>query len=281
MDSIAKRLKVKALIRSQAIFKITVLTHGLAKKIQAGEFNLSPAWNTGTIARSLTHGTSDLRITLIEGWRREEIADELEKQFETAGESFGRNAFLQETKGKEGYLFPDTYFIPKHSQASKISEMLMETFDEKVDEKVQTAISRQGLTLDEAIIIASMIEREVRSDKDRPLVAGILIKRWRNDWPLQVDATIQYALGYQVKEESWWKRNLTKEDLEIESAYNTYSRTGLPPTPICNPSLSSIKAVANQQKSEYWFYLSDNEHNLHYAKTIEEHNLNIAKYLGK
>jgi UPF0755 protein len=281
VDSIAQYLKDKNLIRSKAAFKIKVLTHNLATKIQAGDFKLTRSLSTTQIAESFTHGTSDLRITLIEGWRREEMADELERKFKAVGATFDKQAFLQTTEGKEGYLFPDTYLIPKWATASEISELLQVTFEKKVDNQIRSAINRQGLTLDQAIILASMVEREARFDKDRPLVAGILVKRWRRNWPLQVDAAVQYALGYQDAEKSWWKKSLTKEDLNVNSAYNTYKKAGLPPTPICNPSLASIKAVANLKQSAYWFYLSDSQGNLHYSETIEEHNQNIAKYLGK
>lgn len=281
IDSIGQRLKTKNLIRSKAAFKITVVTQGLVLEIQAGDFKLSPASELSQITKTLTHGTSDLRITLIEGWRREEMADEFKKRFEAAGTLFNKDAFLQATEGKEGYLFPDTYLIPKASKGQEIAEMLTKTFQRKVEADLHSASERQALRLDQAVIIASMIEREVRFDKDRPLVAGILVKRWHNDWPLQVDATIQYILGFQKHEASWWKKSLTQEDLKIDSPYNTYQRVGLPPAPICNPSLASIKAVADLQQSPYWFYLSDTSGSLHYAKTIEEHNLNIAKYLNK
>ena len=126
-----------------------------------------------------------------------------------------------------------------------------------------------------------MVEREAKLDKDRPYVAGIITKRFRNNWMLQIDATVQYALGYQSAEDDWWKQNLTIADLAIDSPYNTYKRYGLPPTPICNPSLSSLKAVANQVITKYWYYISDRNGNMHYAETIVEHNQNISKYLGK
>jgi UPF0755 protein len=125
--------------------------------------------------------------------------------------------------------------------------------------------------------MASIIERETKTNEERPVVAGILWKRLENDWPLQVDATLQYAIA---NSETWWPI-LTKEDLEINSSYNSYKFTVLPPTPIASPGLSSIKASANPQDSDYWFYIHDPEAQIHYAETIEEHNNNIRKYLGK
>jgi len=106
-------------------------------------------------------------------------------------------------------------------------------------------------------------------------VAGILIKRGENDWPLQIDATVQYILG---KKGNWWPQ-INGGDLKIDSLYNTYKNKGLPPGPICNPGLASIKAVLYPQKTDFWFYLSDKTGKMHYAKTNEEHNNNIRKYL--
>ena len=281
IDAIGKKLTNEDLIRSKGAFKILVVGKGLQKSIQAGDYELSKAMSLDEISKTLTHGTSDIRVTLIEGWRREEMAMELSDQFTKRGLSFNREEFLAATEGKEGYLFPDTYFIPTGMEAREIADLLSETFTRKIGQDTRTAIGNQGLSMEQAIILASLVEREARFATDRPLVAGILIKRWKNQWPLQVDATIQYALGYQQKEDSWWKKSLTKADIEINSPLNTYKRTGLPPSPICNPSLASLNAVANPQESAFWFYLSDNEGQLHYAQTIEEHNRNIATYLNK
>lgn len=281
LDQIIDRLKKSDLIRSKAAMKLTVLRLGLAKRIQAGEFLLSPSWSLKDIAQTLTLGRSDMKITLIEGWRKVEIAEELDRQFSKSGVQFNKDAFLEATKDSEGYLFPDTYFIPKNSQTEEIADLLLQNFEKKVDQNLQSSINNQGLSLNQALIIASLVEREAKFDKDRSLVAGILIKRWKNNWALEIDATVQYALGYQKKTNTWWKQDLTLSDLKIDSPYNTYLYPGLPPTPICSPSLASIQAVGNQQQSEYWFYISDIQGNLHFAKTLSQHNANIAKYLNK
>ena len=130
--------------------------------------------------------------------------------------------------------------------------------------------------------MASLVEREAKHDDDRPVIAGIMLKRLKADWPLQIDATLQYALANLrciAKSSCDWWIVPTAADKKINSAYNTYLNNGLPPAPICNPGLSSIKAVVNPQTNNYWFYISDSKGQMHYAKTIEEHNENIAKYL--
>lgn len=284
LGSIAQRLKKEDLIRSPFAFRLWVLANDLTRKIQAGDFRLSQEMNLGKVAAQLTHGTLDIWVTLLEGWRSEEMARGLVKN--------GFAVDMASADYPEGYLFPDTYLIPKGASQEKILEMLQNNFDKKVSDSLKNQITRRGLTLKQAVILASIVEREVRTTNDRPIVAGILVKRWQNDWPLQADATVQYAKANQTlamieadkdffMEFEYWPRNLTKRDLEIDSPYNTYKYKGLPPGPICNPSLASIEAVASYQETPYWFYLADLQGVTHYAKTIEKHNANIARYLGK
>lgn len=282
LDVIGHRLKEAGLIRSSIAFKLVVLKNGLARKIQAGDFRLKSSMSTTTVAEELTHGTLDIWVTLLEGWRREEMAVELAQEFANRELEFDIAEFINASKGQEGYLFPDTYLIPRTASGSAIVELLRDTFDKKVD----LTLNQSGLTSTQTVILASIIEREVRTDKDRPLVAGILQKRLEAGWPLQADATIQYAVGSRSCEATdttckWWEPNLTRDHITEASPYNTYANVGLPPTPIANPGLGSIKAALNPQNSSYWFYISDLQGNIRYAETIEEHNQNIANYLGK
>lgn len=262
-DSIAKRLYKEGLVQSPSAFKLFLYKEGLIGKIQAGDFRLSPAMSALEIAKELTHGTLDYWVTIIEGWRAGEIIQEL--NFTENTEKFVEN---------EGYLFPDTYLIPKDASAEAIIKILKKNFDKKI-EPLLSDIQKSNLGLEEVIILASIVEREAKYEGDWPIVAGILIKRWRNGWPLQADATVQYAFG---KEGNWWPK-VKKQDLKIDSLYNTYKYKGLPPTPICNPGLSAIKAVVYPKETDYWYYLSDKKGKMHYAKTLEEHNRNIQKFL--
>lgn len=282
IDKVGKRLQEAKLIHSAAIFKIYVTGKGLATKIQAGDFRLNPSMSLPQIAENLTSGTLDIWVTLLEGWRREEMATKLAEEFAARGATFDSAGFLQATDGLEGYLFPDTYLIPPTASGSAVASQLKNTFSKKVD----FSGNQSGLSDEQVLVLASILEREVHTKKDRPIIAGILIKRLQNKWPLQVDAAIQYLLGTrtcrnQSTQCNWWPQNITKQDLKINSPYNTYAQPGLPPTPITNPGLASIEAALNSQASEYWFYISDLEGAIHYAKTLEEHNANIAKYLDK
>jgi UPF0755 protein len=274
LSLVANRLEKEGLIRSALAFKILVSTQGLANKIQAGDFRLRSSLTAKEIAQILTHGTLDVWLTFPEGWRREEYGQRLAANLE----DFDYQEFLDLTENLEGKLFPDTYLIPKDASPSAVIKILTQNFEKKTKD---LKISRQEL------ILASIVEREARVEEDRSIVAGILLKRWQKNWALQADATIQYAIATAhcplstVYCQEWWPKKLTKEDLNIDSPYNTYKYKGLPPKPICNPGLAAIKAVLNPVETDYWFYLSDSQGKIHYAKTLEEHEENISKYLLK
>lgn len=269
---IASDLSKAGLIRSPTTFFLLIKYLGLEKDIQAGDFRLNPSMDAKTVATELTHGMLDSWVTTLEGWRIEEIAMELSKTLRIPEKEFIAHA-------KEGYMFPDTYLIPRDTPASQAASLFIKTFNNKIPEEQRKKANILGISFDDAVIFASLVEREGRSDSDRPIIAGILLKRLMNDWPLQVDATLQYALGFQQIEKTWWKKVLTEEDKTIDSLYNTYINKGLPPAPICNPGLSSINAVLSPVDSEYWYYLHDAKGAVHYATTLEEHEENIQKYL--
>ena len=271
LDTIANNLADEGLIRNKVVFYLTVKKLGLERKIQAGEFQLSPDMSASELANNLTHGTSDTQITLIEGMRKEEMAAIISKTFNIPEIEI-------ESKTKEGYIFPDTYFIPKNASSDVILSIIIN--NAKFNEALQTIKNKSKLSEKEVLILASLVEREARQPATREKIAGIIIKRYLADWPLQIDATVQYVLGYQPTEKSWWKKELTEEDLKIYSPFNTYKYPGLPPEPICSPSLSSIEAVINANPSTpYWYYITDPQGVMHYAVTLEEHEANVRKYL--
>ncbi len=271
-SAIAERLKSQGLIHSALAFKIYAKLNNLAGKIQAGSFKLSPSMNMVDIAKNLTAGTDDTWVTLIEGWRIEEMASDIAKYFKDDSAEFVTNA-------KEGYMFPDTYLFPKESSGEYIANTLKNTFKKRYSDELKTKIKRQGLTEEEGVILASLVEREGRSDKVRIEIAGILLKRLNMGMKLDVDATVQYSLGYQPSEKSWWKKHINNEDKKISSPYNTYTHQGLPPNPICNPGLASLKAVANANpNTPYLYYYHDSKGNSYYGKTLEEHLDNVANH---
>lgn len=272
VKSIAARLASEGLIRSPTGFYLLVKVMRVERDLEAGDFRLNPAMDAPTLARELTHGTLDVWVTTLEGWRVEEVAAKLTKELDIPESAFVKVA-------REGYMFPDTYLVPREATVGAVVALFRSTFDQKVDETIRRDAKKTGLSFDEVLTLASIVEREGRTDEDRPVIAGILIQRLEADWPLQADATLQYALGYQVGEKTWWKKVLTQEDKKVKSPYNTYLNPGLPPGPIANPGLASIKAVISPKETDYWYYLHDSEGLVHYARTLEEHNSNISKYL--
>ena len=249
---VSKKLKDTGLIHDQIAFFLLVKKMGIEKNIQAGSFQLSPSLSSYEIANRLTVGTEDVWITIPEGWRSEEIIKYLQEQ-NIPGPEVGWN--------EEGKYFPETYLVPKQMTIEEVRNLMRRTFEVKVPETTQ-----------DQLIVASLVEREAKRSQDRPLIAGVIYNRLQVGMKLDIDATIQYALGS-------WKKDLTLEDLQIKSLYNTYTNLGLPPAPICNPGLASIEAAINPAQTDYLYYMHDKNGVAHFAATIEEHNANVAKYL--
>lgn len=270
VDSIAERLEEEKLIRSAWVFKFELKRAGKEKQIAAGDFKLSSSMPLSEIIKTLTLGPVDRWVTLIEGWRVEEIAERLENKL-----GFDKKEFLKVSK--EGYMFPDTYLFNPDAKEVDIAEVMRANFEKKFDENLRQEIKSKGLSQEQGVILASIVEREARSDEARKMVASILLKRLKIGMKLDADATVQYALGYQASEKSWWKRHLVSGDKQVKSPYNTYTNPGLPPAPICNPSLSSLKAVAEADSSvPYFYYYHDSKGNSYYSRTLEEHNQKVA-----
>jgi len=257
---IGQRLKTSGFIKSQLAFNLLVDQQSLGNKLQAGDFRLSPSMNLSIIIDSLTHGSLDYWITFPEGLRAEEYAERLASKSD-----LDQQAFILAAKPYEGHLFPDTYLIPQTASAEDIVQLLTTTFDKKSPTQD-----------DDLIVLASLIEREAKHAKDRPLVASVLHNRLEIGMALQIDATVQYVIG---KPDNWWKKDLTKQDLAANSPYNTYLHPGLPPKPIANPGLASLEAALNPAQTNYLFYVSDSSGYNHYAEDLTGHNSNIEKYL--
>lgn len=267
IKAIARDLKSQGLIRNPFIFTIMTQQSGLDKKIQAGDFRLSPSLSSKEIASRLSKGVEDIWVTIPEGKRAEEIAAILKDKIPEY-----ESSWEDELVKHEGYLFPDTYLIPHNATIESIITLLTSTFAERY--KAVTT-NKNDLTKEQIVILASLIEREARHDQDRPLISSVMHNRLEIGMPLQIDATVQYAIG---TEGDWWKRDLTLDDLKVNSSYNTYLVTGLPPSPISNPGLKALQAAANPADTDYLYYITDKNGINHYAKTGDEHNANIRRY---
>jgi UPF0755 protein len=276
VDSIASNLESEGLIRSAQVFKFDLKFSNMASSIQAGDFKLSPAMSNREIIETLSKGSIDKWVTLLEGWRAEEIARQLDKEL-----GVDESEFLKEAE--EGYMFPDTYLFNPEAKVSDIASILKNTFNARYDDELQAKVKSKGLTPEQGVILASIVEREARSDGVRAKVAGIYLNRLKEGMKLDADATVQYAKDSQTLErggkvDKFWKPITREEYSSVKSDFNTYLIPGLPPGPICNPSLSSLKAVANAESTPYLFYYHDSKGNSYYARTLDEHNENVANH---
>jgi UPF0755 protein len=275
VSTIGTRLQQAGLIRQPLLFRLVVLQEKLGNKIQAGSFSLSPAMSTNEIAHQLTKGTDDVKITILEGWRKEEIAEMLDEQ---KLDNFNKADFLKLVEGEEGLLFPDTYLVQRSATTQSIHDLLRDTFDRKVTNGLEEDIKASGKEFKDIIVMASLIQREAKDPEQMKVVSGILWNRVQLGMALNVDATLQYIKGYNKSQQSWWVEPLAA-DKESTSAYNTYKNPGLPPRPIDNPGLDAIKAALHPTETDYLYYVHDTKGGVHYAKTLEEHNRNVQQYL--
>jgi len=268
---IANNLKSEGFIKDPIVFFLLTKSEGIDKKIQAGDFRLNSTMNAQEIATNLTHGTLDIWVTVPEGLRATEIAGILKAKIPNYNESWV--AILQ---ANEGYLFPDTYLIPRGADIDIIISLMKNNFQKKYDSVIDTKST--VLSDAQTIILASIIEREAMFAADRPLVASVFVNRLNLGMVLGSDPTVMYALGYQADTKTWWKKDLTADDLLVDSPYNTRKNAGLPPTAISNPGLSSIEAALNPAKTDYLYFFADKQGHLHFATNLVGHNANIQKY---
>ncbi len=297
VEQISKNLVNADLIKSQFYFKIYVWQTQKESKFQAGEYALNPSMAIREIAEVLTTGKSlskEKKIKIIEGWNVRDIDKYLADMsiisngefIELAemkignwkleiGES-GKPNFLNDaprSAGIEGYLFPDTYRIYQDATAEDIIQKMLDNFDKKMTNEMRDEIKKQGKTIYEIITMASIIEKEVRTQEDMDIVSGIFWDRIKYGQPLESCATLAYILGIN-------KKQYTIEDTKINSPYNTYQNRGLPPGPICNPGLNAIKAAVYPEFTGYNYFLSSKDKGeTIFSKTFDEHNRNKAKYL--
>jgi len=268
---IANNLKAQKLIKDPIVFFLLTKQEGIDKQIQAGDFRLNPSMSAQEVATNLTHGTLDIWVTIPEGLRADEIADILKAKVPGYKESW--RVILEQN---EGYLFPDTYLVPRGADINLVVSLLKNNFNAKYDSVKNTKTT--NLSDAQTVIVASIIEREAVYAEDRPIVASVIMNRLSAGMVLGADPTVQYAVGYQADTKSWWKKDLTVDDLAIDSPYNTRKNAGLPPTAISNPGLSAIEAALKPASTNYLYYFSDSKGHLHFATTLEGHNANIKKY---
>lgn len=271
----AESLEMAGLVRNATVFRYYAQFYKLDKEMQAGSYELSATMSVSQIAKELTQGSEDIWITLLEGWRNEEVAEYLDAQDLP---EFDAASFIELAGTSQGMIYPDTYLVPQESTALQLYNLFINTFEKKVQKDLTSEITASGEDLEDIVILASIVEREGRGTQDMRHVAGILQNRLKIGMALQADATLQYIAGVDAKTKDWWNPPsiATKEST---SPYNTYKYPGLPPGPISNPGLAAIRAVLDPVKSDDLFYIHTPSGEAYYAESLEEHNANINRYL--
>lgn len=267
------RMREQNFIRSGSAFNFIAGIMKFPGTIEPGAYLLSHRMSLIDITNTMIFKPYQKWIVLVPGLRKEQVAERLAKKF--AWDSNKSKDFLD--NASEGFLAPDTYLLNVDYTGKDMAQRLTSNFNEKFDAKMQKDLLSQNVRIDTAIKIASLIERESGSDEDKAIIAGVIWNRLNAGMKLQIDATIQYALGTPA---DWWPR-VQSRDLKTDSPYNTYIIKGLPPGPIANPSLASIKAAVYPAETDCIFYLHDHNKQIHCAKTYEEHLENIETYLNQ
>ena len=291
VSEIAQNLYQHNLIRNPFAFKIYLYGTHHAKGLKAGDYQFQQGQPIQDMLRIMENGDQTfgtVRFTIPEGYTVEDIANRLQQEGIVSASSFIQEAdhgtfhesFVEaipkNTAMKhrlEGYLFPDTYEIYKGSSAHDIIDTMLKTFDHQFTPDMVSEAKSEHLSIHQVVTIASMIEKEAKVSKERPIIAGVINNRLHQHppMPLQLDATVQYIVGFQTA--------LTSKDLKVQNPYNTYTNLGLPPGPIGSPGLPSIQAVLHSDKNTYLYYVVKNdgsgEH--FFASTFAEQLQNEAK----
>jgi UPF0755 protein len=286
VSMICLRLEKQGLINDAELFRIYLIYTGRDRFLQSGQFRLDSSLSPVQLGEALMQANPrEAVVTILPGWRIEEVGanitssglavtaeDFLDIAYEPSG---GFLSLLpgSEISSLEGFLFPGSYTFPRETNLDQVINTILIEFSTQLENSLREGFSRQGLSIYEGIILASIIEKEAVVDEEKPMIASVFYNRLNQGFRLETDPTVQYALGYQGDSGTWWKSPLTLNDLKVESPYNTYKYPGLPPTPICNPDLGSLRAAAFPAESPYLYFRAacDGSGRHNFAITFEEH----------
>lgn len=287
--NVGRLLEEKKLIKNDRFFAVYAFLQGKTQGIKAGVYVIPEGSDANDILDIITVGKENvLRLTIPEGYTVDRIARRLEEQgvdsskFIQAVEkkAYPEYSFVRDiprTSNRrhrlEGYLYPITYSVPKGTDPEKLVDKMLAQFEKQMEQNdIEEKLKKKELTVDEWVTIASIVEREGKVQQELPRIAGVIYNRLDRGQKLQVDATVQYALGEQ-------KERLYYKDLKVQSPYNTYREEGLPPGPIANPGPEALDAALNPEKHDYFFYVTkkDGSGEHYFAETEEEHNYNIER----
>ena len=291
--TIGQRLEEAGLVRSGLGFRLLATYYGATANLKAGDYSLRPNLRTSEIIDVLQGGGTASRVlTIPEGWQLGQIRRSLieragfsQAEVEAAlGLDYAEFEFLQGRppgSSLEGYLFPATYPIGSPVTAADLIRQMLQVFDRRVTPDLRQRTQAQGLSLHEAVTRASVVEREAVHHDERALIAGVFLNRLRQGMRLQADPTVQYALAKlpgPLGSSGTWKAPLSREDLRVDSPYNTYRYPGLPPGPIASPSRLSLEAVANPAQTDFLYFVATADGRHVFSTTFAEHQRNVAEH---
>ncbi len=287
VHQISQNLYQQGLIKNQFVFETYVWYKNLEKKFIAGSFSLPPNTNNIDLVKILTspQAVNQLTLRFIEGWNNDDIADYLlSKGIIQSSAEFNdltkvnlwqkNYDFLSDLDAQtslEGYLFPDTYNFFVNVSPPEVIEKMLDNFATKFSLEMRQAAQQQGRSIHDVVKLASLLEKEVKTEADMKLVADIFLRRLALGMLLQADSTLNYATGGK-------NPSLSTSELSIDSPYNSYKYSGLPPTPISNPGLKALQAALYPTPNDYLFFLTSPDGTVYYAKTFEEH-INNRQFL--
>ncbi len=283
VNSVAVNLEALGFIRDAEAFRTYLIYSGLDTSIQAGEYRLSAGMSPIQIAHELQDATSaEVRFVVLPGWRMEELAASLSTSglsvtpddfYEAVGNPPKGFDFLVGANSAEGFLFPDSYIFSRQINAEELVAELVRHFALRLSRDLELAYQNQGLTVYQAVTLASIVQREAVRVEEAPQIASVYLNRLNIGMKLEADPTVQYAVGYNALQNTWWTNPLSRADLQFDSPFNTYVYGGLPPTPISNPGMDALNAVAFPAETPYYFFRArcDGSGFHNFAVTFEEH----------
>lgn len=287
VNQVAGKLQEQGIIKNTFNWETYLWLRNQENKLQSGQYELNPGLSARELAIKFIQGNTSIQeiwVTIPEGFTGKDIEKRLVEKnlvkpsdFTSRIKNYKYDFIGQDDYGKtlptlEGYLFPDTYKFYQDSSIDEIISKMLNNFDKKITTDLRDEIKRQGKTINEVIILASIVEKETSDVEDMKKAAGVFYNRLEIDMLLESDATVNFVIEKN-------RRQATFEDIKIDSPYNTYKYKGLPPGPISNPGINSIKAAIYPEKTDYLYFLSPEDGSTVFSKTLEEHNLAKAKYL--
>jgi UPF0755 protein len=288
VDAVCRRLQAAGIVGDASMLRDYLIYTGQDTSVQAGTYHVSAGMSIIDVARGLQDATpTQVSFVVLPGWRLEEIAASLptsglsitpEEFVAAAAAPYAAAGYLEGAATTEGFLYPDSYILARGMTVKELIDLLVRNFLLHLTVDLEEGYARQGLTVYQAVTLASIVQREAVKPDEAPIIASVYLNRLKMGMRLEADPTVQYAAGYNAVQGSWWTNPLSVEDLRRPSPYNTYLNEGLPPAPIDNPALDALRAAASPAETPYYYFTArcDGTGYHSFAQTFDEHLRNLC-----